>query len=69
MGIRKQPKPGALTTVTTEIEEDHYRIKNWVAKEWSLILGPHAMHLYNIYCAAANRELGNKWFFSIRTLE
>jgi hypothetical protein len=69
MGKRKQPKPDTLTTVTTEVEEDHYRIKNWVAKEWSPILGPHAMHLYNIYCAAANRELGNKWFFSIRTLE
>jgi len=69
MSNRKQPKPDTLSTVITEIEEDHYRIKNWVAKEWSLILGPHAMHLYNIYCAAANRELGNKWFFSIRTLE
>jgi hypothetical protein len=69
MGKRTQPKLDQPTTVTTEIEEDHYRIKNWVAREWSPIIGSFALHLYNIYCSAANRELGNKWFFSVRTLE
>jgi len=69
MGKRKQPKPDQPVTVMTEVEEDHYRIKNWVAKEWLPIIGPHANALYCIYSAAANRELGNKWYFSIRTLE
>jgi len=69
MGKRKQPKPDAQTIVAFETEEGHYQIKNWVAKEWLPIIGMQAMGLYNIYCSAANRELGNKWFFSIRTLE
>ncbi len=68
MSNRKQPKPDVLTVID-EVEHDHYRIKNWVAREWSPILGPHAMHLYNIYCASANRERGNKWFFSLRTIQ
>ena len=67
MSIRKQPKPDTLTTVITEVEEDHYRTKNWVAREWLPIIGLQAMALYNIYSASANRERGNKWFFSIRT--
>jgi len=69
MSNRKQPKPDTLTTVTTEVEEDHYRIKNWVAREWIPIIGIHAYTLYGIYSAAANKERGNKWYFSIRTLE
>jgi len=69
MGKRTQPKLNQPIAVTTEIEEDHYRIKNWVAREWLAIIGPHAYALYGIYSAAANRELGNKWFISIRTLQ
>jgi len=69
MSVRKQPKPDTLTTVINEVEEDHYRTKNWVAREWLPIIGLQAMALYNIYSSAANKERGNKWFFSIRTLE
>jgi hypothetical protein len=69
MPARKQPKPDVQTPVTTETEEDHHRIKNWVTKEWLPIIGIQAYGLYGIYSSAANRELGNKWFFSIRTLE
>jgi len=69
MSIKKQPKPNTIIPIITEIEEDHYRIKNWVAREWLPIIGVHAMALYNIYSASANRERGNSWFFSLRTLE
>jgi DnaA N-terminal domain len=69
MNNRKHPKPDVLTTVITEVEEDHYRIKNWVAREWIPIIGVHAYTLYGIYCSAANKERGNSWFFSLRTLE
>ena len=67
--MRKQPKTDMPISVVTEVEVDHYRIKNWIATEWSPIIGPHAVMLYNIYSAAANKERGNSWFFSLRTLK
>jgi len=45
MSVRKQPKPDTLTTVINEVEEDHDRTKNWVAREWLPIIGLQAMGL------------------------
>jgi replication initiation and membrane attachment protein DnaB len=41
---------------------------NWVIDEWFPIIGTHGMSLYDIYKRSANKERGNSWFFSLKTL-
>jgi len=64
----KQPKPEQLNLVSTEIQSDFYQIKNWVTDEWSPILAGNGIWLYNIYSAAANKDRGNSWYFSLNML-
>lgn len=67
---RKQPKAvNGPIKIESEIVHDHYRVKNWIANEWMPIIGPYGLTLYNIYSSAANKERGNAWFFSFRTLQ
>ena len=72
MPKRKQPKLDAPIVVVNAVEEDHYRPKNWIAREWAPIITSYGIEIYNVLLAAANTERKQtgygSWHFSIRTL-
>lgn len=47
--------------VINEVKEDHYRIKNWVAKEWIAIIGEPGIAIYNILMSVADRKNGEEY--------